>query len=54
MIVTCPKCRWSYDDTYRLTYCPHRRFEMRTHATNSKGEVKICTSVEELKAFVAT
>lgn len=24
--VTCSDCGWSYDDTYRLTYCAHRAF----------------------------
>lgn len=30
MNVTCPDCHQRYDDVYRLTYCPHDEFPMRT------------------------
>lgn len=50
--VTCEKCGLSYDDVYRLTYCPHAEFAMRTMAYRG-GESKLCTTVEELNEFLA-
>jgi len=46
--VTCPECGLEFDDTYRLTICPHDRFDMRTVAVNGAGEERICTTLGEL------
>lgn len=48
MVVKCEVCGARYDDTYRLTYCPHERFEM--HCTVGSGEkiLGVATTVEEL------
>lgn len=47
---TCPDCNLSYDDVYRLTFCPHDEFMMRTTVVGGNGKVKgIATSVEELR-----
>ena len=51
MKVRCDKCSVVYDDTYRLTYCPHEAFEMRTMVYQG-GKAKLCCSLEELKAFL--
>lgn len=36
MIVLCPTCSWTFDDQFRLTYCPHDTFAandgMNNHA----------------------
>lgn len=50
--VTCERCSRTYDDTYRLTYCPHDKFEMHTLAVRGDGQEKLCTSVEELHEFL--
>jgi hypothetical protein len=51
MTVICEACGTTYDDTYRLTFCPHEAFEMR--AVASRGDqVKVCTTVEELLEFM--
>ena len=51
MEVICPTCGIEYDDTYRLTVCPHETFEMRT-AVVVKGEERVATSVEQLNAWI--
>ena len=48
MIVTCSTCGLKYDDTYRLTYCPHEHFNMHCVVCNSRGVVGVATSLEEL------
>lgn len=53
MIVSCEQCGKIYDDTYRLTYCPHEGFAMCTLVTRGDGESKVCTSVEDMQAFLA-
>jgi len=50
MIVTCPKCGKVYDDTFRLTYCPHEKFQMRTVCGDGKREM-VCTTLEQEAAF---
>ena len=50
MLVQCETCQLEYDDVYRLTYCPHGRFEMRCKVT-IKGEERIATSVEQLRRW---
>ena len=51
-VVTCDKCGARYDDTYRLTYCPHGRFDMATSVYRG-GEFKgVATSVEELRQML--
>jgi hypothetical protein len=52
MIVTCSSCHVEYDDVYRLTYCPHEPFAMRTVAVNGRGETKVCTSLDELQMWI--
>lgn len=51
MTVTCDDCGLVYDDTYRWTYCPHDKFEMRSLVSNGRG-TKICTTVEEVNTFL--
>ena len=51
MTVTCETCGLSYDDVYRLTYCPHERFDMRCVVHVGKHE-KVCTRVEEVDEFI--
>ena len=50
--VTCQDCGTSYDDTYRLTYCPHERFAMQTVAVRADGQAHVCSSVEQLESFL--
>jgi hypothetical protein len=52
VIVTCAECKKVYDDTYRLTYCPHVRFEMNTTVGNANGIVGVAHSVEELNRLM--
>jgi len=52
MIVTCEKCRATYNDTYRLTFCPHEQFEMNTTVGNASGIIGVAHSVEELKSML--
>lgn len=54
MVVTCDDCDEEYDDLYRLTYCPHERFEMSNHVygtlpDGSYGLKGIATTIEELR-----
>lgn len=51
MITLCETCGLEYDDTYRLTFCPHEPFEMRAIAGRG-DQVKVCTTVEELMEFM--
>ena len=51
MVVQCEDCHLEYDDTYRLTYCPHAEFEMRT-VVSKNGLTKVCTTLEELEEFL--
>lgn len=48
MVVTCEKCGARYDDIYRLTYCPHERFEMSCIVGSGDKILGVATSVEEL------
>lgn len=52
MMVTCEACGQTYDDVYRLTYCPHERFEMRTRVYNGACFLGIARSVEELRRLI--
>jgi hypothetical protein len=47
MIVLCGACGIQYDDTYRLTYCPHEYFEMHCHVSVD-GKDHVVHSLEEL------
>lgn len=51
MIRVCEQCGVRYDDLYRLTYCPHERFEMRTVCVDRDGNEHVATSLEELRYF---
>lgn len=51
MIVRCDVCLRSYDDTYRLTYCPHITFPMRTVILKDGIEV-IATDLDQLDALL--
>lgn len=51
MDVTCATCGLHYDDTYRLTFCPHDSFPMRA-VVSSRGRTRVCTTVEQVKAFL--
>jgi hypothetical protein len=50
--VTCEKCNLSYDDTYRLTICPHIEFKMNCLVMRGDGETKTCTGIEEMDEFL--
>ena len=52
MRVFCDECDLHYDDTYRLTYCPHDGFNMVTLAVRGVGQTKVCRSIEELDAWM--
>lgn len=49
----CEACQVDYDDTYQNTICPHDGFEMRCIVSTSDGASKLCTTVEEVDAFLA-
>lgn len=54
-VMVCNECRLAYDDTYRLTYCPHDAFAMRTvvgKTVDGKYVEKICTTIEEVEEFL--
>lgn len=53
MRVTCETCGRVYDDVYRLTYCPHARFAMRTVIAGPEGVVGIATTLAEADAMLA-
>jgi hypothetical protein len=52
MTATCEKCGKRYDDTYRLTYCPHDRFEMNTTVGVGGRVIGVAHSVEELNRML--
>lgn len=52
MNVQCETCGLTYDDLYRRTYCEHEVFAMHTVVTLTNGRSQVCTSVEELEAFL--
>lgn len=52
MIVSCEKCGLRYDDTYRLTYCPHEKFEMNTTVSSGGRVIGVAHSVEELNRML--
>jgi hypothetical protein len=52
MVVECPDCGLRYDDVYRLTLCPHDRFEMATAVYRGAEFVGIATSVPELRRML--
>lgn len=52
MIVTCNECGKSYDDVYRLTYCPHTYFEMNTVVCSNGKDLGVAHSVEELREML--
>ena len=52
MLTDCPDCGLSYDDLYRRTYCPHPEFAMHTVVVKADGASRVCTSIEELEAFL--
>lgn len=54
MIVCCPSCAAVYDDLYRLTFCPHLPFEMRTvcyREVEGLPLVFVATSIEVFDRF---
>ena len=52
MTVTCEKCRVVYDDLYRLTICPHKKFEMHCRVVFPDGSEKCCHSIEEVNQIL--
>lgn len=52
MVGTCPDCGLTYDDLYRRRICPHEEFQMRVTCYRADGQTRVCTSVEELHAFM--
>jgi hypothetical protein len=52
MTVKCEKCGKVYDDTYRLTYCPHARFEMHCTVGTGSRVLGVAHSVEELNSLL--
>jgi len=53
MVVSCEDCGLEYDDVYRLTYCPHERFEMHCVVGGPDGVVGVARSIEELRRLEA-
>ncbi len=52
MMVTCADCGERYDDVYRLTYCPHERFKMRT-VVHRVGKPPITAhTIEQLRSLM--
>ncbi len=53
MKVTCGRCGKDYDDTYRLTYCPHAWFEMWTTVVGGDGKVRgVAHTLEQLRRLM--
>ena len=52
MKVRCGKCGKEYDDTYRLTICPHERFQMRTAVYKEGRLLFVARTVEQLHALM--
>jgi hypothetical protein len=50
--VQCLDCLLVYDDTYRLTLCPHDGFDMVTTVVRGDGQSKVCTSVAAVLDFL--
>lgn len=48
MLTTCQTCSLEYDDIYRLTICPHEKFEMYTTVMKADGSTVVAHSIEEL------
>jgi hypothetical protein len=38
MVVTCPTCQRTYDDTHKWTICPHNLLEAGPHAPRGTRE----------------
>jgi hypothetical protein len=53
MIVTCPKCGIYYDDVYKLTFCPHNKFEMNCTVGRGDKILGVAHSPEELQRMLA-
>lgn len=51
-VVQCEICLLVYDDTYRLTWCPHDGFDMATMVVRGDGCVRVCTSLAEFWDFI--
>jgi hypothetical protein len=52
MRVICGDCNLDYDDTYRLTICPHESFPMATSVYRGGELVGVATSVDQLEAMM--
>jgi hypothetical protein len=52
MQVTCAECGLDYDDTYRLSACPHDGFDMVVMAVRGDGMQRTCSTLEDLDAFL--
>jgi hypothetical protein len=53
MIVTCPRCGIYYDDVYKLTICPHNKFEMNCTVGRGDKILGVAHSPEELQRMLA-
>ena len=52
MIVVCSACWKQYDDTYRLTFCPHDHFQMQTVVYRGGKRVGVAHTIEELRRLM--
>jgi len=52
VIVTCEACGLKYDDVEHYTFCPHASFTMRALVMRGDGQVKVCTTIREVHAFI--
>ena len=52
MLRLCEDCNKSYDDVYRLTYCPHDSFEMRTQVYAGGVFKGTATTIEQLRSMM--
>jgi uncharacterized protein (UPF0276 family) len=51
-VVQCADCLLVYDDTYRLTWCPHDGFDMVTTVVRGDGVRMVCTSMAQMQDFL--
>lgn len=52
MQTRCPECGLMYDDTYRLTFCPHARFDMNCTVASGGRLIGVAHSVDELNRML--
>jgi uncharacterized protein (UPF0276 family) len=51
-VVHCADCLLVYDDTYRLTWCPHDGFDLVTTVVRGDGVRMVCASMAQMQDFL--